>query len=77
MMRTTFPIPTPSLNGKGVEDAAERAGARRVRRIIERLEANAEAVLPVDLIARADAAGLVVEGRAAGRRAREALEGLR
>lgn len=62
---------------RGLENAAERAGARRVRRVIERLEANADAVLPLDLVARADAAGLVIEGRAARRRAREALEGLR
>ena len=62
---------------RGLGDAAERAGARRVRQVLERLEANADAVLPVDLIVRADAAGLVVEGRDARRRAREALEGLR
>lgn len=58
---------------RGLEDAAERAGARRVQRVIERLEANAEAVLPIDLIVRADAAGLVIEGRGARRRGREAL----
>ncbi len=62
---------------RGLEEAAERAGVRRVRRVLERLEANAEARLPVDLIARADAAGLVIEGRGARWRAREALEGLR
>lgn len=58
----------------GLERVGERAGARRVARLVRRLEARAEAILPVDLAVRADAHGLVIEGRGARVRGRGFLE---
>lgn len=58
----------------GTERAGARAGARRVARVLARLEERAEAILPVDLQVRADAHGLVIEGRGARTRGRAVLD---